>query len=81
MKLKADDYIYLALRCMLAGYVFYSYGVFWGAALTLAFNSVSRLIMWYVFGLEALYPVDNVFHYDDEQNVANITSKISVVYI
>lgn len=76
MKFTASDKMFTVLRTALAVATIYYMGAFQGIALILMFNYLYDSMMWHIFGLESLYPVDSVFNYDDENNISNIVSKL-----
>lgn len=75
MKLPIGDVFFLSLRMTVAAYIFYNFGWITGVIICSMLNFVHNQLMWYIFGLESLSAVDEMFVNDDEKNVANIVSK------
>lgn len=75
MKFAWDDTFFLLVRSTLGLFLFYKLGFLYGLLACTALNYLNSFIMWHVFGLEALYPVDELFINDDKTNPSNIVSK------
>ena len=75
MKFPIQDTFFLSLRMTLATFMFYTSGWLLGMTICVALNFVSDVIMWRIFGLEALSAVDELFILDDAKNVSNVVSK------
>jgi hypothetical protein len=72
MKYLASDYLYLLLRTCIVLTLMYFLGFIYGLISYFLFNFVRALFLQYAFGLVALSPVDELFIYDNENNLANI---------
>lgn len=70
---------FLSLRLTIIVYLFLSMGIFFGIFLILAYNLSNALVMKWLFGLEAVAPVDTLMVHDDDKNIANIICKHSLI--
>jgi hypothetical protein len=75
MKIELDDAFFMLLRSSLAIALFYYLGLSLGFLACAILNYINNLVMWYAFGLEALYHIDELFINDDTANPSNIVSK------
>jgi hypothetical protein len=75
MRLSRKDVFFLSLRLTIIVYLFLSMGIFFGVFLILAYNLSNTLLMNWLFGLEAVAPVDTLMVHDDDKNIANIICK------
>ena len=77
MKLTKTDLFFLSLRMTVLLSLIYYLGLLSGIAVYTVYFSLNILVMKYLFGLEAVSPVDTLIVHDDDNNVANIISKES----
>ena len=68
--------MFLSIRVTIQLYTLYFFGIIIGFWVWFTFSWLSFYFMKYLFGLEALTAVDELFIMDDDRNVANIMSKI-----
>ena len=77
MKLTKTDLFFLSLRMTVLLSLIYYLGLLSGITVYTVYFSLNILVMKYLFGLEAVSPVDTLIVHDDDNNVANIISKAS----
>jgi len=81
MRLSRKDIFFLSLRITITLSLIYYLGVIRGGLILWAYFTSTFYLMKWIFGLEAVSPIDTLLNHDDDKNVANIVSKNSLFYI
>ena len=81
MKFEVEDIFFMSIRWTLTIFLFYKVGLLYTILICTFINYSFKFLMWKIFKLQALNPIDELFLQDDEKNRSNIVSKIlSKVY-
>lgn len=75
MRLSRKDVLFLSLRLTVTISLINYTGILRGLCILLVYRLLSNWTMRYLFGLEAVAPVDTLLVHDDEINVANVICK------
>jgi len=84
MRLSNKDVFFLSCRLTITMSLVFYLGILSGTLLIYSYYTLNFFIMKYVFGLEAVAPVDTLLIHDDDKNIANVISKANshlIVYI
>jgi hypothetical protein len=75
MRLSRKDIFFLSLRITITLSLIYYLGLLKGLLILWSYFTLAFYFMKFVFGLEAVEPIDTLLNHDDDKNVANIVSK------
>lgn len=75
MLVTPQDIVFMSLRWTITGFILWHFGLVYGFIICTALHFMNTQVMWHVFGLESLNPIDELFLYDDEKNISNILCK------
>jgi hypothetical protein len=75
MRLSRKDIFFLSLRITITLSLVYYVGLLRGVLIIWGYYLLTFYLMKYLFGLEAVEPIDTLLNHDDDKNVANIVSK------
>ena len=75
MRLSRKDIFFLSLRITITLSLIYYVGLLKGVLIIWGYYMLTFYLMKYLFGLEAVEPIDTLLNHDDDKNVANIVSK------
>jgi hypothetical protein len=75
MRLSRKDIFFLSLRITITLSLIYYLGLINGLLILWSYFTLTYYVMKWVFGLEAVEPIDTLMNHDDDKNVANIVSK------
>lgn len=76
MRLSRNDVFFLSLRITITLSLIFYLGVIQGLLLINSYFLVTFYLMKYMFGMEAVAPIDTLLNHDDHINVANIVSAV-----
>jgi hypothetical protein len=80
MRLSRKDIFFLSLRITVTLSLIYYLGVIKGLLILWSYFTAMFFLMKWVFGLEAVSPIDTLLNHDDDKNVANIVSTHMTVH-
>jgi len=80
MRLSTKDVFFLSCRLTITTSLVFYLGILTGSLLIYSYYVLNFFIMKYVFGLEAVAPVDTLLIHDDDKNVANVISKANTYH-
>ncbi len=81
MRLSRRDVYFISLKLTLIFSILYYFGLLLGLSICFLYSFLSDSLMYYLFGMEAVSPVDTLIVHDDENNVANVVCKIKLTFI
>ncbi len=81
MRLSRKDIFFLSLRITITLSLIYYVGILKGSLIIWGYYLFTFYLMKWVFGLEAVEPIDTLLNHDDDKNVANVVSKIILYFM
>ncbi len=76
MRLSRNDVFFLSLRITITLSLIFYLGLIKGLLVIYSYFILTFYLMKYLFGMEAVSPIDTLLNHDDETNVANIVSAV-----